>query len=124
MTQHKTMATGHTRLVSRARGDVWYIRARRPDGSQVNRKLGPAWPKKGRPPEGYFTKSTAEQELVKVLAELNDQATSGTPATVTFEEAAEEWLRYSEHDREVRASTLVDYVATARKLIIAFGATP
>jgi integrase len=123
-TQSKNMATGHVRLVSRTRGDVWYLRARRPDGSQVNRKLGPAWPKKGRPPEGYFTKSTAEQALVKVLAELNEQARKPAPATVTFAEAATEWLRYSEHDREVRASTLVDYVATARKVIDAFGDTP
>ena len=36
-------ATGHVKLVPRARGDQFYVKYRLPDGRQVERKLGPAW---------------------------------------------------------------------------------
>ena len=35
---------------------VWYAKYRLPDGSQVQRKVGPAWTERGRPPAGYVTK--------------------------------------------------------------------
>src|SRR5690348_5435403 len=110
-------ATGHVRHVERARGDVFYARVRRPDGTQINRRLGRVWQKRGRPPAGFHTKATAEQELIRLLAEANEQAIKPTPTNVSFKVAAEEWLRFSEHDRQCRQSTLVDYRATARKLV-------
>ena len=40
---------------------------RLPDGRQVQRKVGPAWTGRGRPPAGYFTKRSAETWLREVL---------------------------------------------------------
>jgi hypothetical protein len=64
----------------------------------------------GRPPAGYFTKRTAEPWLREIL----DQARRGTltgqvQAVVTFADAAAEWLRFIEEDRERKPSTLKDY---------------
>ena len=44
---------------ARARA-VWYAKYRLPDGRQVQKKIGPAWTERGRPPAGYFTKRLAE----------------------------------------------------------------
>jgi hypothetical protein len=62
------------------------------------------------PPAGWYTKRTAEAELRDVL----DQARRGTlPGTirtgVTFADAAAEWMRFIEQDRERKPSTLKDY---------------
>jgi hypothetical protein len=35
-----------------------YAKYRLPDGRQVQRKFGPAWTERGRPPAGWFTKRT------------------------------------------------------------------
>src|SRR4051812_13014889 len=48
-------ATGHVRLEKRASGDVWFARIRRPDQSQITRRIGTAWTKRGRPPHGFYT---------------------------------------------------------------------
>jgi integrase len=40
-------STGHVRLVQRKSGPVWYARWRRPDGNHGQKKLGPAWTKRG-----------------------------------------------------------------------------
>jgi hypothetical protein len=46
-------ATGHVKLVERKRGGpIYYVKYRLPDGRQVQKKLGPAWTERGRPPEG------------------------------------------------------------------------
>ncbi|HEY1508535.1 MAG TPA: hypothetical protein VGF93_06010, partial [Solirubrobacteraceae bacterium] len=66
--------TGHVFRVERARGASWYAKYRLPDGRQVQKKLGPAWTQRGRPPAGYFTKRRAEAWLREVL----DQARRGT----------------------------------------------
>ena len=77
---------------------------------QVQRRIGPAWDGRTRPAAGYFTKRTAEAWLRDVL----DQARKGTlpglvHTGVTFAEAADEWLRYVEHDRERKPSTVMGY---------------
>jgi len=51
--------SGHVFRAERKRGAVWYAKYRLPDGRQVQRKLGPAWSERGRPPAGYFTKRLA-----------------------------------------------------------------
>jgi hypothetical protein len=61
--------SGHVFRVDRARGPVFYAKYRLPDGRQVQKKIGPAWAERGRPPEGYFTKRTAEVWLQDVLAQ-------------------------------------------------------
>ena len=41
-------------------GASWWAKYRLPDGTQVKRKIGPAWAGRGRPAEGHFTKRLAE----------------------------------------------------------------
>jgi hypothetical protein len=100
-----------TRLsVDRARGPFWSAKYRLPDARQVQKKLGPAWTRRGRPPAGYFTKRLADDWLRTVL----DAARQGTlPGMVraggTFADACAEFLRYAEHDRGCKPSTLRDY---------------
>jgi len=115
--------TGHVFRVERARGPVWYMKYRLPDGRQVQKKLGPAWAERGRPPAGYFTKRLAEDALRRTL----DDARRGTlPGMVrtgsTFADAAAEYLRYIEHDRGRKPSTLRGYrSAIGAHLLPAFG---
>jgi integrase len=93
--------------------------------------LGPAWTGRGRPPAGYFTKRLAEDWLRDTLDELRFGAGFATSrplerepqerkfATgygeekvetgVTFAEAAEEYLRFSEEDRGCKPSTIRNY---------------
>jgi integrase len=118
--------TGHVFRVERARGPVWYAKYRLPDGRQVQKKLGPAWTERGRPPAGYFTKRTAEAWLREVL----DQARRGTlvgavRTGATFADGVAEWLRYVEHDRGRKPSTLAGYRAIVNsQLLPAFGSLP
>jgi integrase len=118
--------TGHVFRVDRKHGPVWYAKYRLPDGRQVQKRLGPAWTERGRPPTGWFTKRTAEAWLRDVL----DQARRGTlPGMIrtgaTFADAAAEWLRFIEEDRERKPSTLVDYRSALKAhLLPAFGERP
>jgi integrase len=115
--------TGHVFRVERARGPVWYAKYRLPDGRQVQKKIGAAWTERGRPPAGYYTKRLAEGWLRDVL----DQARRGTlPGMVrtgaTFADAAAEYLRYIEHDRGRKPSTVRGYrSAIDAHLLPAFG---
>jgi len=102
--------SGHVFRVERKRGPVWYAKYRLPDGRQVQRRLGAAWSERGRPPAGYFTKRQAEEWLRDTL----DQARRGTlPGLVrtgsTVADAAAEYLRYVEHDRARKPSTVAGY---------------
>ena len=102
--------SGHVFRLDRARGPVWYAKYRLPDGRQVQRKIGPAWTERGRPPAGYVTKRLAEAWLRDVL----DQARRGSlPGMVrsgaTFADAAAEFLRYAADERDCKPSTLRDY---------------
>jgi len=108
------------------RGPAWYAKYRLPDGRQVQRKLGPAWTERGRPPTGWFTKRTAESWLRDVLDEARRGTLPGMLRTgVTFADAAAEWLRFIEEDRERKPSTLVDYRSALKAhLLPAFGDEP
>ena len=104
--------------VERARGPVWYAKYRLPDGRQVQKKLGPAWTERGRPPNGYFTKRTAEAWLRDVLDEARRGTLAGMVRTgATFADAAAEWLRFIEEDRERKPSTLQGLPLGARERI-------
>ncbi len=99
--------SGHVFRVERTRGPVWYAKYRLPDGRQVQKKIGPAWSERGRPSAGYFTKRLAEDWLREVLSHARAGTLPGMVRTgVTFAEAAAEWLRYVEHDRGRKPSTL------------------
>jgi integrase len=118
--------SGHVELVKRKRGSHYYVKYRLADGRQVFKKLGPAWTGKGRPPDGYFTKKTAEDELQSLLTDARRGKLVGATRTgTTFKDAAEEWLRYVEHDRKRRPSTVRDYRnCLQRDLLPEFGDAP
>jgi integrase len=119
--------SGHVFRVERKRGAVWFAKYRLPDGRQVQKKIGPAWSGRGRPPTGYYTKRLAEDWLRGVL----DDARRGTlpgmvaPSGATFADAAAEWLRFVEQDRERKPSTVRDYRSVLEsRLLPAFGEMP
>ncbi len=60
--------SGHVYRVERNRGPQWYAKWRDAQG-QHQRRLGPAWTKRGRVPDGYYTKTTAQAALDEILAE-------------------------------------------------------
>src|SRR5438874_8036587 len=77
--------SGHVFRMQRKRGPQWYVKFRGADGRQVQRRLGPAWTGRGRPPVGYFTKRTAEGALDEILADARRGLLAGQVRTgVTF----------------------------------------
>jgi integrase len=118
--------TGHVFRVERKRGPQWYAKFRLPDGRQVQRRIGPAWTDRGRPAAGYFTKRTAETWLAELLAEARRGTLPGLVKTgATFADAAAEYLRYIEHDRARKPSTLIGYRAILKAhLLPVFGEMP
>ena len=87
--------------------------------------LAKVWTKRGKPAAGYLTKQGAQRELDAILADARSSHLTSRPrrsSTVSFAEAAREWLRYVEHDRKRRPSTITDYRwIVGRRLIPAFG---
>jgi integrase len=115
--------SGHVFRVERQRGPVWYMKYRLPDGRQVQKKLGPAWTRRGRPAAGYFTKQTAQVGLDSILDEIRRGQHPGVVRTgATFKEASEEWLRYLEQDRGRKPATIAVYRALVKaRLLPTFG---
>ena len=62
--------SGFVFRLEKARGASWWAKYRLPDGTQVKRKVGPAWTGRGRPAAGYFTKRLAEDWLHDTLEEV------------------------------------------------------
>ncbi len=126
MTGELRPPTGHVYRVERARGPVWYGKYRLPDGRQVQKKIGPAWGERGRPPAGFFTKRLAEEWLRDVLHQASRGTLAGQVRTgATFADAAAEWLRYIEVDRLRKPSTVEGYKVIVRsQLVPAFGEMP
>ena len=118
--------TGHVFRVERTRGPAWYAKDRLPDCRQAQKKLGPAWTERGRPPAGYFSKRLAEDWLRSTLDEARRGVLPGMVKTgATFADAAAEWLRYVEHDRGRKPSTVEGYRAIVRsQLLPEFGERP
>jgi integrase len=116
--------SGHVFRKKRASGDRWMAKWRDAAG-QHQRVLGRAWTQRGRPPSGYLTKQLAQRELDTILADARRGQLLGPlrPAGgATFADAAAEWLRYIEHDRKRRPSTIRDYRITANNVLVpAFG---
>lgn len=118
-------ATGHIKLVERKRGPQWYLRYRLPSGRHVQKRLGPAWTERSRPPAGYFTKKGAEAELAALLTDIRrgEIPDPGDRSGKTFGDAVAEWLRYVEHEKARRPSTVRDYRNTANNALLSeFGA--
>lgn len=118
--------SGHVFRVERSRGPVWYAKYRLPDGRQVQKKIGPAWSERGRPAQGFYTKRLAEEWLREILHQAARGALPAQNRTgVTFAEAAAEWLRYVEDDRQRKPSTVKGYRWIVQaQLLPAFGEMP
>jgi integrase len=119
--------SGHVFTRHRASGDRWMVKWRDTAG-QHQRVLGKVWTGRGKPAAGYLTKRTAQQALDEILADarrgqlLPPLRPSGG---VSFADAAAEWLRYVEHDRRRRPSTVRDYrIVVDRVLAPALGEAP
>ena len=94
-------ATGHVKLVQRKRGPKFYAKYRA-NGHQTTRLIGPAWLKRGRPPEGYFTRAMAEVELQRIWT---GRAAAPTRKRRHVRPACREWLRYLEQEKQVAERT-------------------
>jgi integrase len=107
--------SGHVFRREGARGPVWYAKYRLTDGRQVQSRVGPAWTARGRPAEGYYTRSTAQAWLDQVLSEARRGELPGIVRTgAVFADAAAEYMRWLEHDRQRKPSTLRDYASILR----------
>jgi integrase len=108
------------------RRPVWHAHYRLPDGRQVKTRIGPAWTDRGRPPAGFYTKRTAEAWLREVLEQARRGTLPGMVRTgATFTDAAVEYLRYVEHDRGRKPSTIRGYRSVIdAHLLPAFGDKP
>jgi integrase len=121
--------SGFVFRLEKTRGASWWAKYRLPDGTQVKRKIGPAWAGRGRPVEGHFTKRLAEDWLHDRLEELRRPdvavpSVRGEPVSlgVTFGQAAAEYLRFAEQDRGCKPSTLRGYRNAIKvHLLPAFG---
>ncbi len=126
--RERVRPSGFVFKLEKARGPSWWAKYRLPDGTQVKRKVGPAWTGRGRPAAGYFTKRLAEDWLHDTLEEVRRdwavrQAVGGGGASTrprsgsvaaarsgaTFADAAAEYLRFSEQDRGCKPSTVRNY---------------
>jgi integrase len=104
--------SGSVYLRQLARGDRWYARVR--IGNRDTKKcIGPAWQKRTTPPAGYFTRTSAERWLRDYLTDVGRGLRIEQPKTgATWGEACREWLRWIEHDRRRKRSTVRDYKLT------------
>lgn len=83
---------------------------------------GRDWTQRGRPSAGFYTARMAEQALQELLADARRGTLAGMHTiAATSADASAEWLRYVEHDRDVKPSTLSDYRHMARRLDRTFG---
>jgi hypothetical protein len=101
-----------------ARGDVWYARVR-VGQKDTKKRIGLAWTKRSACPSGYFTKSSAERWLPEYLSDIGRGLRVEQQATgATWEDACREWLRWIEHDRKRKRSTIRDYTLTINANLI------
>ena len=123
-----TPATGHVflRWTKDRKRAAWYTKYRLPDGRQVKKRLGPAWTKKGRPADGYLNRKAAEAKLAAILLKADEGTLAVQAKTgVSFAEAAHEFLRYIEIDRERDPATIADYRGVIEGYLIPrFGERP
>lgn len=115
-----TRATGHIWLYDGARGATWYARMRTPAGERLNRPIGSAWQGRGRPPEGHFTRRAAEDQLRRLLTDLErgELAGVGKPSEITFKDACDEFIRHRTDEKALSASTLRDYRTTIDRFLL------
>ena len=111
---------------SAQRGPAWYAKYRLADGRQVQGSgLGRRGRREADPPAGYFTKRLARGGCAMCSTRLGAATVAGRRCSTgaTFEDAAAEYLRYVEHDREHQAldSERLSARSSASHLLPAFG---
>ncbi|PTL59936.1 tyrosine-type recombinase/integrase [Paraconexibacter algicola] len=115
--------SGHIFCVQRQSGPVWFAKYRTGTGRQIQKKIGPAWTRRGTPPAGYVNQAGAQRWLEATLEQIRVRTLpplAGTPAR--FETAAAEWLRHIEHDRRRKPTTIRGYrMALDTHLLPRFG---
>jgi hypothetical protein len=85
----------------------------------VQKNIGPAWTARGCPPAGYWTKRTAEAWLRRLLVEPAAGTLAGMVRTgATVADACVEYLRYVDHDRQRKPSTIPDYDSIFRNHVL------
>ncbi len=131
--------SGHLQVKGKRGNRAFYALIRDAEGRH-QRKLGAAWVKDsgkrtprgavkwiardGSKPDGYLTPADAEARLGEMLAAAPRKAAKrAAPATadMTMRGACDEWLRWAEHDREVKPSTLGDYRHVCNRVCRDFG---
>ncbi len=120
MSDKSRKATGFVREIERRDGPVFYALLRMPDGRRLQRRLGPAWAKRSRPPAGHLTRAQAEARLEAMLNGQDEAVPVEIPAGlgVTFGRIGREHLDYIENDRKRRRSTVQDYRRELERVLI------
>jgi integrase len=103
--------SGHVRLYEGKRRKTWYARWRDQQG-QHEKKLGPAWTGKGKPPEGFYNERKAEEKLAEILVDARRGLLRQQRTGLLFAEVAEEWYEWGCAERDWSASTRKDYRST------------
>ena len=118
---------------------MYFVKWREPGGTQVKKRVGPAWvergelppghrretrhpgwiKRRGRPPAGFFTEDSALASVMELVERAREErafaADPDVALTVTFDEVAAAWL---EHRRTVggcKRSTVTGYAAMLRQ---------
>ena len=132
--------TGHLQVKGVRGARAFYALWRDADGRH-QRKLGLAWVKDsgrrtargavrwsvrdGSKPDGYLTPTEADGLLRDLLARAPRRPARpavAAAAALTLRAACDEWLRWAEHDREVKRSTLDDYRNVCNRICRDLGA--
>jgi integrase len=125
---HSTdQASGHLKYREGKRGTTIYCKGR-VQGEHFEFKIGLLWTGRGKPATGYLTKSMAENRLREYLVRAQMGEVPAKAERATLEDAINEWLRYIEHDRKRKPSTVAGYRhecfgSEEHSIAVAFGPT-
>jgi integrase len=113
--------SGQIYEVERRKGVQLYAKWR--DGrGQHQRKLGPLWRGKGRPPAGHLTHKAARDLLDEILVDARRDAERHPVARLLFEQVAADWMSHGEYERGLKPTTLMEYRSVLRvHLLPVFG---
>jgi integrase len=100
-----TLPTYSLQVREQRSGPVYTVMFRWPTGRQVKRTIGPAWTKRGRAPEGHFDAARAHDRAREIVREH----VAATDSPLTFRELSGDYLRWLEHVRGAKPSTLQDH---------------
>lgn len=100
--------SGHVWLYRGKRRQTWCAKWRDHTG-QHEKRLGPNWTGKGRPPQGFLREREAEALLDEILVDARRGQLRQKRTGFTFADVAEDWYARGPLERDWSASTQVDY---------------